>query len=73
MRARLALLAAGLVLAVLLVAPAGAFAQSEPPWQAAQRIQERLFSAQSALLLGEPASERAAARAQSFYLSLIHI
>ena len=67
MRSRLALLAAGLALVVLLVAPAGAFAQAEPPWQAAQRIQERLFSAQSALLLGEPASKRAAARAQRLY------
>jgi hypothetical protein len=55
-----ALLAAGCALALLLVAPGGAAAQGEPPWQAAQRLQERLFSAQSALLLGEPASTRAA-------------
>jgi hypothetical protein len=59
-----ALLAAGFALALLLVVSGGAAAQGEPPWQAAQRVQERLFSAQSALLLGEPASTRAADRAR---------
>jgi len=43
------------VLAVgLLTAPAGAAAS--PPWQAAQRMQDLAFDAQSALLLDEPGS-----------------
>ena len=59
-RALAAVVAAMLALAA---AHAGAGAQDLPAWQAAQRIQERLFAAQSALLLGEPtAAESARAR-----------
>jgi high-affinity iron transporter len=50
-RRRLPCLAA---LVALLAAPAGAAAQEPAPWQAAQRMQERLFVAQTDLLLGEP-------------------
>jgi high-affinity iron transporter len=55
-------------LAALLAAPDGAAAQDLPPWQAGQRMEERLFDAQTALLLDEPAGGRnPAARARSLY------
>ena len=53
-------------LLALLAAPAAAGAQDLPAWQAAQRMQERLFAAQSALLLGEPTAAESA-RARSLY------
>ena len=37
-------------------APAAAAAEAAPPWQAAQRMQDLVFDAQSALLLDEPRS-----------------
>ncbi len=64
-----ALRALGLALGALLAvaAPAGAATQGEPPWQGAQRIQERLFAAQSALLLGDADAARSAERAGRSY------
>ena len=65
MRRFLLILAA---LVALLAAPGGAAAQEQPPWQAAQRMQEALFTAQTDLLLDEAASGgRAAARARALY------
>jgi high-affinity iron transporter len=63
-RRSLALLAA---LLALLVAPGAAAAQELPPWQAAQRIQEQLFSAQTELLLDEADGLRAGRRARALY------
>jgi high-affinity iron transporter len=54
-------------LVALLAAPGAAAAQELPPWQAAQRMQEQLFSAQTDLLLDEAGSGRAAARARGLY------
>jgi high-affinity iron transporter len=55
-------------LAALLAAPGGAAAQDLPPWQAGQRMEERLFDAQTSLLLDEPAQGRdPAAQARSLY------
>jgi high-affinity iron transporter len=54
-RLRLALVAAAALAAAALAAPAGA-AAAGPPWQAAQRMQDLVFDAQSALLLDEPSS-----------------
>jgi high-affinity iron transporter len=65
-RLRVAPAAAVTALIALALAPAGVRAQDLPPWEAAQRIQERLFEAQTSLLLGERAgAERT--RARSFY------
>ena len=64
MRRSLTLLAA---LVALLAAPGAADAQELPPWQAAQRMQEQLFSAQTDLLLEEADGGRAAARARALY------
>jgi high-affinity iron transporter len=63
-RRSLTLLAA---LVALLAAPGAADAQELPPWQAAQRMQEQLFSAQTELLLEEADGGRAAARARALY------
>jgi high-affinity iron transporter len=50
-------LAATLLAFALLAAPAAAApAPERPPWQAAQRLQDLVFDAQSALLLDEPGS-----------------
>jgi high-affinity iron transporter len=58
---RIAILAA-LAGAMVAAAPA----QAAPPWQAAQRMQDLVFDAQSALLLDEPGSaDRLAGRAQA--------
>jgi high-affinity iron transporter len=54
-RLRLALLGAAALVAAALAAPASA-APEDPPWQAAQRMQDLVFDAQSALLLDEPRS-----------------
>jgi high-affinity iron transporter len=51
----------------LLAAPAGAAAQELPPWQAAQRMQEQLFEAQTDLLLDEASGGRRAERARALY------
>ena len=64
MRRSLLFLAA---LVALLAAPGGAAAQELPPWQAAQRMQDQLFSAQTDLLLDEADGVRAGERAQAFY------
>ena len=59
--------AAALVATLLLTAGAAAQATAAEPWQAAQRVEDGVFDAQSALLLDEPGSavrlaERARAR-----------
>jgi high-affinity iron transporter len=54
-------------IAALLAAPGGAAAEEMPPWQAAQRIQEQLFDAQTELLLDEASGGRSAARAHELY------
>ena len=51
-----ALLVAALVAALALAAAAAGRAEAAPPWQAAQRMQDAVFDAQSALLLDEPRS-----------------
>jgi high-affinity iron transporter len=58
-------LAATLLAFAVLAAPAAAApAPERPPWQAAQRLQDLVFDAQSALLLDEPgSSERLVRRA----------
>ena len=47
---------AGLAATLLLGGQAGAAPAASPPWQAAQRMQDSVFDAQSALLLDEPRS-----------------
>ena len=64
MRLNLSLLAA---LLALLAAPGAAGAQELPPWQAAQRMQDQLFSAQTDLLLDETDGVRAGSRARALY------
>ena len=62
---------AGLLAALAALAPATAAARSDhspapPPWEAAQRMQDLVFDAQTALLLDEPRSAlRLAARRPS--------
>ena len=64
MRRCLLILAA---LVALFVTPGSAAARELPPWQAAQRMQEALFTAQTDLLLDESSGIRAAARARALY------
>jgi high-affinity iron transporter len=45
-----------LAAALALLAPAAARAEAAPPWRAAERMQDLVFEAQSALLLDEPQS-----------------
>ena len=47
---------AGLAATLLLGGQAAAAPAASPPWQAAQRMQDSVFDAQSALLLDEPRS-----------------
>ena len=54
-------------IATLLATPGGVAAQELPPWQAAQRMQEQLFEAQTGLLLDEATGGRSAARANAHY------
>ena len=58
-----------LILAALaaLAAPGAAAAQELPPWQAAQRMQEQLFEAQTELLLDESSAAPRAERVRALY------
>ena len=58
-----------IALVALLFAPAVATAQGQgtPPWKAGAQVSERLFDAQTALLLGDPGADREVARAARAY------
>ncbi len=58
------------VFALALLGPAGANADAEAPWRAAERVRASLFDAQTALLLGEAAPRSVDAANHAFEASL---